>query len=560
MPACRSLKMVVLVVMTVMLSWRPGNAATTADWGGLNLPEEHVPYFFHNNPNVREKCSKDHTCPYKDAVEKSKKQCWGYEEDCPEAPRLPECRGDSRQWAADKESQRRMFWDTADFGYVRQRGKELKFYCKPNKTGDSSLECVDHLRYCRATNFYLDLSTAKLLAASNPYREDVLSAGQIGGRCELDSTALKAQLDHKSPLQSWAAELEHFVSVPEKPLSKKMCDVVISKPTYFIKLDATVNMYHHFCDYVNLYVSQHFNNSFSTDANVLIWDTSGHLMSTMFAETWRAFTDRTPLRLKDFDGKKVCFKKVVFSFLARMRQGLYYNMPLVPGCHGSTLMKAFSHHIVHRLKLPQYGPLQNKIRVTLLSRSTKYRQIMNQEKLVRALQKDSEFEVRKVDFVRTVPFLEQVEISHNSDIFIGMHGAGLTHMLFQPDWAVIMELYNCEDSDCYHDLARLRGIRYMTWENKDKLIQEDEGHHPTLGAHAKFTNYAFDVEEFMRLVRKAAQYVRSHPAFIAARNSKFPSQSPSKTEMNTSKPDAKSAKKQQEPQAQNKQHHPHTDL
>ena len=35
------------------------------------------------------------------------------------------------------------------------------------------------------------------------YREDVLSVGQIGGKCELDKKALTSQLDHKSPLQSW---------------------------------------------------------------------------------------------------------------------------------------------------------------------------------------------------------------------------------------------------------------------------------------------------------------------------------------------------------------------
>ena len=34
-----------------------------------------------------------------------------------------------------------------------------------------------------------------------------------------------------------------------------------------------------------------------------------------------------------------------------------------------------------------------------------------------------------------------MQSSHNSDIFIGMHGAGLTHLLFLPDWAVIFELY-----------------------------------------------------------------------------------------------------------------------
>lgn len=36
---------------------------------------------------------------------------------------------------------------------------------------------------------------------------------------------------------------------------------------------AAVNMYHHFCDYVNLYVSQHVNNSFSKDVNIIIWNT-----------------------------------------------------------------------------------------------------------------------------------------------------------------------------------------------------------------------------------------------------------------------------------------------
>lgn len=34
--------------------------------------------------------------------------------------------------------------------------------------------------------------------------------------------------------------------------------------------------------------------------------------------------------------------------------------------------------------------------------------------------------------------------------------------------------YNCEDSECYKDLARLRGVNYVTWENKEKLVQQDE--------------------------------------------------------------------------------------
>ena len=37
---------------------------------------------------------------------------------------------------------------------------------------------------------------------------------------------------------------------------------------------------------------------------------------------------------------------------------------------------------------------------------------------------------------------------------VGLHGAGLTHLLFLPDWAEVLELYNCDDVHCYRDLAR----------------------------------------------------------------------------------------------------------
>jgi protein O-GlcNAc transferase len=113
---------------------------------------------------------------------------------------------------------------------------------------------------------------------------------------------------------------------------------------------------------------------------------------------------------------------------------------------------------------------------------------------------------------RSIPFKEQLKITRNTDIFIGIHGAGLTHLLFLPKWATLFEIYNCEDPNCYKDLARLRGVNYITWEDQSKLDQEDEGHHPDIegAGHPKFTNYAFDVKEFARLVAKAAEHVKNH--------------------------------------------------
>jgi protein O-GlcNAc transferase len=429
----------------------------------------------------------------------------------------PQCSGPLPYgWTNSHDDQVDKFWLAADFGYVRERLSELTVLCQPQTDTDSYLACSKYMRYCRAKNIYMDFSELCATGCRNRYSEDVFKAGQIGGHCKLFAEKLKLEGEHKSPLQSWFAELEHYSALEFSPLidSRQHCDVTIDKPTLLIKLDAGVNMYHHFCDFVNLYASQHINGSFSTDIYIIMWDTSYMHYGDLFHVTWQAFSDYPIIYLSQYDKKKVCIKDAVFSLLARMRYGLYYNMPLIPGCQGSSLFRAFSQHILHRLNITQHGPLDAKVRITLLTRSSKYRRILNEQELVSALTSVSDYDVNVVDYNHDYPFVKQLQMSHNSDIFIGMHGAGLTHLLFQPDWAVVFELYNCGDVNCYKDLARLRGIHYMTWQDSSKLQQEDEGHHPTLGAHQKFTNYEFDVQEFLRLVHQAAEHVRTHRSFI----------------------------------------------
>ncbi|KAJ3603022.1 hypothetical protein NHX12_030766 [Muraenolepis orangiensis] len=88
-------------------------------------------------------------------------------------------------------------------------------------------------------------------------------------------------------------------------------------------------MYHHFCDFVNLYISQHINNSFSLDINILMWDTVGPLLlqesgftaappgvrvpryssrkfscGDLFPGTWKAFSHYDVIHLKTFDSKR----------------------------------------------------------------------------------------------------------------------------------------------------------------------------------------------------------------------------------------------------------------
>ncbi|XP_007893393.2 EGF domain-specific O-linked N-acetylglucosamine transferase isoform X1 [Callorhinchus milii] len=480
-------------------------------YSDIRLPDDHIRYFLHNNKPIATVCKKDPLCPFKESV-KRLKSCWGYEKSCKPEYRFsyPVCTKATSGWSTTIEAAQEIFWKQADFGYVKVMLQEMKTLCESVKPGDSSLTCSKYTRFCRATNLYIDLRHPR--RSTDRYKEDFFQAGEIGGSCKLNKAALLAEGEHKSPLQSWFAELQTYSELNFQPIEDGNCDLIIEKPTYFMKLDAGVNMYHHFCDFVNLYISQHINNSFAADVNIVMWDTSSYGYGDLFSATWKAFTDHEIVHLKTFDFKRVCFKEAVFSLLPRMRYGLFYNTPLVPDCSNTGLFRAFSQHVTFRLNITQDGPQNRRIRVTLLVRSTQYRRILNQDELVNALKTVSIFDVKMVDYNhKDIKFLDQVKVTHNSDIFIAIHGAGLTHLVFLPDWAVIFELYNCEDERCYLDLARLRGIHYMTWEKKEKVVPQDKGHHPTLGEHPKFTNYFFDVNEFMRLVLSAAEKVSGHP-------------------------------------------------
>ncbi|ELK07757.1 hypothetical protein PAL_GLEAN10022130 [Pteropus alecto] len=428
------------------------------NYASLRLPEEHIPFFLHNNRHIATVCKKDSHCPYKKHL-KNLKYCWGYEKSCKPEFRFgyPVCTYVDMGWTDTLESAQDIFWKQADFGYAGERLEELHVLCQPKEMNDSSLVCSRYLQYCRAANLYLDLR--KIERNRDRFKEDFFQAGEIGGHCKLDIRTLMSEGQRKSPLQSWFAELQSYTQLNFRPLDNAKCDIVIEKPTYFMKLDAGVNMYHHFCDFINLYITQHVNNSFSTDVYIVMWDTSSYGYGDLFSDTWKAFTDYDVIHLKTYDSKR-----------------------------------------------------DGKIRVTILARSTEYRKILNQNELVNALKTVSTFEVQIVDYkYKELGFLDQLRITHNTDIFIGMHGAGLTHLLFLPDWAAVFELYNCEDERCYLDLARLRGVHYITWRRQNKVFPQDKGHHPTLGEHPKFTNYSFDVEEFMHLVLQAADHVLQHP-------------------------------------------------
>lgn len=55
----------------------------------------------------------------------------------------------------------------------------------------------------------------------------------------MNKDKLERETDHISALQSWGPELRFFESLPERPIDAGICDVIIDKPTVFMKIDAS---------------------------------------------------------------------------------------------------------------------------------------------------------------------------------------------------------------------------------------------------------------------------------------------------------------------------------
>jgi len=460
--------------------------------------------------------------------------CWGYEQNCspPNKVSHQHCEegANSKGWPGD-DGPEELFDKQADFGFVKERLGEMMSLCEPldehQNTGDSSsLKCSKDLQFCIAKNIRLDFTalTERVENENLKYRMDIFQPGDITlSSCDLKSDKLMGQLELMSPLQSWAPELRNLgVS---KGSTRKDCDLVIDTPTYIVKLDASVNMYHHFCDFFNLYLSIHMNysmsgmdiSSWSVNKQVLILENIPY--KSAFKPAWSAFTSHPLMDIKSVAGKKVCFKEAMFPLLPRLLFGLFYNTPVVAGCSNSGLFHSFSEFILHRLQIPAFGLLpHHRMRVTIISRETRFRRVDNEGELVKVLEQTGLYKVTLARYSPHVPFPSQLTITHNTDILVGMHGAGLTHLLFLPAWAEVFELYNCDDPGCYSDLARLRGVGYTTHDwgkngNMMKVVEVNGGN--TGPAHKKFVNYEFDIEEFVRVMNSIRKKVLNKKIYRA---------------------------------------------
>ena len=145
----------------------------------LSLPDNHLP-FYNAQTNIEKTSRPDQIC-------------WGHESNCDSknsfSANFTKCKPSS----PDTEKSRQMFFNEADFGYVKQRSEDLLNICSSSEqdSSKSSLKCSNQLQFCVGQNIRIDLRDIERKSdGSLRYNMDVLKHGQITGKCRVNKVIL----------------------------------------------------------------------------------------------------------------------------------------------------------------------------------------------------------------------------------------------------------------------------------------------------------------------------------------------------------------------------------
>lgn len=109
----------------------------------------------------------------------------------------------------------------------------------------------------------------------------------------------------------------------------------------------------------------------------------------------------------------------------------------------------------------------------------------------------------------TLPLREQIKVMQTTHIYVGMHGAGMTNLVYLPEDSVVVEMFpKGWHQSSMRNLARYTGKVYLPWQNKhdanvvtnDPLDDFSTGGPSTTIIHP---------EEFKTLINQAVHVARA---------------------------------------------------
>jgi len=243
-----------------------------------------------------------------------------------------------------------------------------------------------------------------------------------------------------------------------------------------------VNMYHATSDFFNAYLMvQIFNLDLDRTQVVLLDNHSPGPLD----EFLKIFSPKTDILRASRLADTTTWERAIFSPPGYSNIFLSQVTEHCGGCcEKIQVVEDFANFVLGGFGIPQRVRKEGATQVLLITRRSYRkegvdhsfigRQFSNEDELVSSLQSIEGTQVTVIDFAG-VPLRTQLVTVAKADIVVGMHGAGLTHVLWLPPWGALVELFPKTSGKwhCFRHIALWRGLRYESWTRTGKGFRKD---------------------------------------------------------------------------------------
>lgn len=205
-----------------------------------------------------------------------------------------------------------------------------------------------------------------------------------------------------------------------------------------------------------------------------------------YAELWTMFAKRPTIRLKDLPATTVT-ENIIVPLPGSTNPFWSGDWEIHP-CDHSDLLRAFSRRVLDFCQIDTHTQHGGDLILTFIDRKTNRRLIDGQSYLEELQAKVPHVKIQAIDFA-ALPFREQVRIARETDILVGVHGAGLTHGMFLPEGSVMVEILpETLKHKGFRNLAGILGHTYVSahgtnppgthskredWQGEDVSIEKE---------------------------------------------------------------------------------------
>ena len=239
-----------------------------------------------------------------------------------------------------------------------------------------------------------------------------------------------------------------------------------------------VNLYHTMTDYYNAFLMMLIFNKRPNETTILWIDShpAGGL-----DQTWSTLFSKT-IRAGHLEGPTL-FEDMVWSIMGYNSPLHQHDRPFTPYLeqfreffltrHGVSSVKTLDCSHLNVMFIWRRDYIAHPRNPSGLVK----RKIQNEDELLETIRKAVPGHNVTGVQLDVLPMKQQLQLVATTDIFIGMHGAGLAHTLFLPIHGGLIEFYPTYWSASnrhFRAMAKWRGLQYQTWQNHESANEKDK--------------------------------------------------------------------------------------